>query len=847
MSCASVYQATAIVSCYNASALLPGCLEDLFGQTLYRQGGLEIIVIDSGSAEGEHAVVAGYQKRYSHIRLLRTERETVYASWNRGIQAARGRYISNANTDDAHRADALEILCRALEAHPEADLAYGHCAFTRRPNDTFPSESRFLDCWLPAFTPALGMFYCLLGPHPVWRRAVFEKIGYFDPTISNAGDYDFQMRFIQAGLQAVWVPEILSLFYQNPTGLSLSSNKTLIEAKAVENRYRGTVPISRLYEITPGDARGEAAAWVHQGNLALTWECAWQSKPKKDFAYARRCYERAMEIIPGYSPAVRNMAACFAAEGRWPACEDWLKKHAPLQLDKTSARDLARMVLQPVDATPRVRSCVFPASPHDDHPDPASKRTAAMLNPLEDFERRNTYGETLGRVYAALAAISAGKREDAARELEEGLALAGDDHRLALAMGMLLPLVGRVHVLKALLESDVRSSVPPQTLEALGRFTDECVRGGSHPSLSGAWFDEAMRTFRELEYRALGLPGSAAAHLLAGASAAAEKNLKAAFDNYVVALQHAAEDPLFVQPLRDKVRYLHAMLENAESEPMPLIQTCAPANRHCHSVSRLCRQEELETREYAHLCRELGIAPDHYERKNWEFFFVAQALSEERMLEKGRLGLGFGVGREKLVAYFAREGCKLLATDVEPDSAARKVWVESKQHCDGLQDLFSPGICDGETFRRHTRFEYVDMNRIPERLKQSRFDFTWSCCAFEHLGSIEQGKRFILDQMGCLRPGGIALHTTEFNLSSDVVTTERGPTVIFRKKDIEEMARLLRAEGHEIVIDYGVGNGVLDRYVDIPPYMSAPDKRHLRLLLCQFVTTSIGLFIRKKG
>ncbi len=265
MSLSAPYRLTALVSCYNASGLLRGCLDDLIGQTLYRLNQLEIIVIDSGSAENEHEIVAAYQTRHPHIRLLRTEKETVYAAWNRGIQAARGRYITNANTDDAHRTDALEILSGALENHPQADLAYSHCAFTRRPNDAFPSASRFLDCRFPAFTPALGMFYCLLGPHPVWRKTVFDKIGWFDPNFSNAGDYDFQMRFIQAGLQAVWVPEILSLFYQNPNGLSLGSDKTLIESKTIENRYRATVPIARLYPIGAGDAQAEAAGLGQSG------------------------------------------------------------------------------------------------------------------------------------------------------------------------------------------------------------------------------------------------------------------------------------------------------------------------------------------------------------------------------------------------------------------------------------------------------------------------------------------------------------------------------------------------------------------------------------------------------
>jgi glycosyltransferase involved in cell wall biosynthesis len=317
------YRVSALVSCYNSAALLRGCLDDLIGQTLYRQNELEIIVIDSGSTQDEHVIVADYQRRHPHIRLLRTERETLYAAWNRGIEVARGRFVTNANTDDAHRPDALELLARALEHFPDADLSYGYSVFTRMPNDVYPGKAGYFECRLPPFTPALGMLYCLLGPHPLWRRRVFSRIGLFDPAFSNAGDYDFQMRFIEAGLSAVVVPEILSLFFQNPKGLSLSSRQTLSESKRIEARYRALIPIHRLYEIDSSEAHAAAKAWVAQGNLALTWECAWQKHPQKEFDYAYRCYAKALELMPGYEPAVRNIAACLAAQGKWAAFGRW--------------------------------------------------------------------------------------------------------------------------------------------------------------------------------------------------------------------------------------------------------------------------------------------------------------------------------------------------------------------------------------------------------------------------------------------------------------------------------------------------------------------------------------------
>jgi hypothetical protein len=136
------------------------------------------------------------------------------------------------------------------------------------------------------------------------------------------------------------------------------------------------------------------------------------------------------------------------------------------------------------------------------------------------------------------------------------------------------------------------------------------------------------------------------------------------------------------------------------------------------------------------------------------------------------------------------------------------------------------------------------MNHIPEDLLAEQFDFTWSTCSFEHVGSIELGQQFILNQMRCLRPGGIAVHTTEFNLSSDEYTLDHQGTVLFRRRDMEDLARSLRAEGHLIELNFSPGNGRLDHYADVPPYF-VPGGLHLKLLLDKYITTSIGLVIQK--
>jgi hypothetical protein len=230
--------------------------------------------------------------------------------------------------------------------------------------------------------------------------------------------------------------------------------------------------------------------------------------------------------------------------------------------------------------------------------------------------------------------------------------------------------------------------------------------------------------------------------------------------------------------------------------------------------------------------------PSH--RKLWEWCYIAQVLWERGMLQPGRRGLGFGVGHEPLAALFASYGCSIVATDLQEEEARRTGWIDSQQHAGGLAILNQYGICDPASFQQLVCFRHVDMNVVPSDLRG--FDFTWSSCSFEHLGSIKKGLQFLENQMACLKPGGVAVHTTEFNLFSNRKTIHHGPLVLFRRRDIEKIAARLKTQGHSIDLDFDPGSSPADQYVDVPPYVHLP---HLKLKLEDFTSTSIGLTIRK--
>jgi hypothetical protein len=121
------------------------------------------------------------------------------------------------------------------------------------------------------------------------------------------------------------------------------------------------------------------------------------------------------------------------------------------------------------------------------------------------------------------------------------------------------------------------------------------------------------------------------------------------------------------------------------------------------------------------------------------------------------------------------------------------------------------------------------------------FDFTWSACALDHLGTLENGMTFIERSLDCLRPGGVAVHTTEFNVSSDSSTLATGSTVLYRRRDIIELTERLVSRGHRMVLNFNPGSGEIDRHVDEPPYSDV----HLKLRTADYVATSIGLIVDK--
>ncbi len=250
--------------------------------------------------------------------------------------------------------------------------------------------------------------------------------------------------------------------------------------------------------------------------------------------------------------------------------------------------------------------------------------------------------------------------------------------------------------------------------------------------------------------------------------------------------------------------------------------------------------------------------PPAFRRKQWEFFVIQHQLQIYLKTFEKKTGIGFAVGSEILLPYFISKGAKIIGTDLDPNDEKSKDWIDTNQHLSNNIDLRQ--IIDKKTFEEKFIMDYVDMNNIPEKYLKNDFDFTWSSCALEHLGSIDNGLKFIINSLKCLKSGGIAVHTTEFNLSSDIEHCNHNSSSIYSKFDILNLKNKLEVMGYIVKpILFDRENNSINNYVDYYPYCSGKDvslcneimnnpkgKAHLNLFLHnKFVSTSIFIVIIK--
>jgi GT2 family glycosyltransferase len=203
-----------IIAAYNGAAIIEETLASLQAQTFTD---FEVIVVDDGSTDATREVVTAWPD--PRVRLIAMERNggPVIAR-NRGVAAARGRYIAALDQDDLCRPERFARQVAYLDAHPgtvllgtAAELLFEG---TIRPSTYSPVTSPALTTWLTCIENPLVWSSVMLRTDVARRLDPFTR-----PELLYAEDFDLYQR-MQAHGAIARLDEPLMLYRVHAGGVS---------------------------------------------------------------------------------------------------------------------------------------------------------------------------------------------------------------------------------------------------------------------------------------------------------------------------------------------------------------------------------------------------------------------------------------------------------------------------------------------------------------------------------------------------------------------------------------------------------------------------------------------------
>jgi glycosyltransferase involved in cell wall biosynthesis len=197
------HRVAVVVPCFNDGATIDATLASVDGQ----DEAVELVVVDDGSTDEEtlrvlERLAAGGR------RVLRRPNGGLSAARMTGIDGTSAAYVFPLDADDELAPGAIRRLADALDAHPEAKLAWGDVEIFDAVDLHMTGIER-LDAW------HLTYLNDLPGTTLVRRDALLEAGGYVLP--SGYEDWDLWLTFVERGWNGVHVPAV-TLRYRRRAG-----------------------------------------------------------------------------------------------------------------------------------------------------------------------------------------------------------------------------------------------------------------------------------------------------------------------------------------------------------------------------------------------------------------------------------------------------------------------------------------------------------------------------------------------------------------------------------------------------------------------------------------------------
>ncbi|HTJ00129.1 MAG TPA: glycosyltransferase family 2 protein [Dongiaceae bacterium] len=203
-----------VMPCRNEAAWIEKCLAAVLAAEP-PAGGLEIIVADGQSDDGTRKILEGLAQRDFRIRMIDNPGRIVPTGLNAAIRAARGEIIIRLDAHTEYAPDYLRQCTELIQtgtadnvggpwvAEGQGWLSEAIAAAFQSPFAVGGARGHDPDYEGPVDTVYLGC----------WKRAAFDRFGYFDEELVRNQDDEYNLRLIRAGGKIWQSPKIKSRYH----------------------------------------------------------------------------------------------------------------------------------------------------------------------------------------------------------------------------------------------------------------------------------------------------------------------------------------------------------------------------------------------------------------------------------------------------------------------------------------------------------------------------------------------------------------------------------------------------------------------------------------------------------
>jgi glycosyltransferase involved in cell wall biosynthesis len=189
-----------VVPCFNDGSFLNDAISSIGNKSDWFNW--EIIIVNDGSTDVDTlSILKEIEER--GIRVVHQGNLGLATARNNGIAVSRGKYIILLDADNMLNASVFEEAVECLEKTPHVKAVY--------------TDHEILDCSLESKIIVVGepsiahlMNYNYIDACAVFRRELFNDVGYYDPDMPKMGqeDWEFWIRLLVSGYAVKYLNKV---------------------------------------------------------------------------------------------------------------------------------------------------------------------------------------------------------------------------------------------------------------------------------------------------------------------------------------------------------------------------------------------------------------------------------------------------------------------------------------------------------------------------------------------------------------------------------------------------------------------------------------------------------------